>query len=139
MSPYLLPRRVAILFAAGLVFAALLHYTGIFPAGRLASIPFLVCPFRALTGIPCPGCGMTHALLAIAGGDLQGAFHFNPFSFFLLFLTGLSLMPERQATRLIPYGARGLHVLYVMVLVMVVGYWVCFRVIDANVLSLAAR
>jgi len=31
------------------------------------------CPFRALTGIPCPGCGMTRSFLALTNGDLAGA------------------------------------------------------------------
>ncbi|NJL01839.1 MAG: DUF2752 domain-containing protein [Spirulinaceae cyanobacterium SM2_1_0] len=34
--------------------------------------PFF-CPFRALTGIPCPGCGMTRSFLAMSHGDFVGA------------------------------------------------------------------
>ena len=36
-------------------------------------IPFLVCPLRYFTGIPCPGCGMTRSFMAIARGDLGHA------------------------------------------------------------------
>ncbi|OLP19876.1 hypothetical protein BST81_03280 [Leptolyngbya sp. 'hensonii'] len=36
-------------------------------------IPFLVCPIRHLTGIPCPTCGMTRSFMAIARGDLPQA------------------------------------------------------------------
>lgn len=32
-------------------------------------LQFLVCPIRHLTGIPCPGCGMTRSFMAIARGD----------------------------------------------------------------------
>ena len=35
------------------------------------------CVWRAVTGLPCPGCGMTHALLAIARGNLRDAWQFN--------------------------------------------------------------
>jgi len=38
----------------------------------------LACPFRALTGIACPTCGGTRALLAAARGDLGTALQFNP-------------------------------------------------------------
>lgn len=31
------------------------------------------CPFRGLTGIPCPGCGTTRAALALAQFDFLGA------------------------------------------------------------------
>lgn len=36
-------------------------------------IPFLVCPLRHWTGIPCPTCGMTRSFLAIARGDFTEA------------------------------------------------------------------
>jgi len=38
----------------------------------------LICPFKAVTGLPCPGCGMTRAFLHLADGDIAGAFHFHP-------------------------------------------------------------
>lgn len=36
------------------------------------------CPFRTLTGIPCPTCGSTRALLALARGHLLEALASNP-------------------------------------------------------------
>ncbi|MGC8917620.1 MAG: DUF2752 domain-containing protein [Thermoanaerobaculum sp.] len=36
------------------------------------------CPFRTLTGVPCPTCGTTHAFLALAQGNLGAAFAANP-------------------------------------------------------------
>lgn len=36
-------------------------------------VPFLVCPLRHWTGIPCPTCGMTRSFIAIARGDLTEA------------------------------------------------------------------
>lgn len=52
----------------------------------LALVPFLPllaplvpgCPFHALTGVPCPGCGTTRAALALARGDVPAAFGWNP-------------------------------------------------------------
>lgn len=32
-----------------------------------------VCPFRALTGVSCLGCGMTHAVRELLAGDLSAA------------------------------------------------------------------
>jgi hypothetical protein len=36
------------------------------------------CPFRAITGIPCPTCGTTHAALALLNGRFAKALAFNP-------------------------------------------------------------
>ena len=36
------------------------------------------CPFRALTGLPCASCGMTHAFVALAHGDVGGAWSASP-------------------------------------------------------------
>lgn len=36
------------------------------------------CPFRAVTGVDCPFCGMTRATLALGGGDLPGALALHP-------------------------------------------------------------
>lgn len=45
-------------------------------ADRFGGLP---CPFRALTGLRCPGCGVTTLLLRLLRGDWAGAFWANPF------------------------------------------------------------
>jgi hypothetical protein len=42
-----------------------------------------LCPSAALLGIPCPGCGLTRATLALLRGDVRTAFHFHPLVFVL--------------------------------------------------------
>jgi hypothetical protein len=36
------------------------------------------CALRAITGVPCPLCGMTHATVALGAGDLAGAVAAHP-------------------------------------------------------------
>lgn len=36
------------------------------------------CPLRTFTGFPCPTCGTTRAVLALARGDVPGAILMNP-------------------------------------------------------------
>ena len=44
------------------------------------------CPFHAMTGLWCPGCGLTRATHAVLRGHIAAAFGFN--LFFPLFLAG---------------------------------------------------
>lgn len=56
-----------------------LELVAVFAALCLAFIVFgYVCPFKRLTGLPCPGCGMTRAYLALLRGDISGAFQLHP-------------------------------------------------------------
>ncbi|MDR0850900.1 MAG: DUF2752 domain-containing protein [Clostridiales Family XIII bacterium] len=66
----MLKRWIWIPFAAGLV---LLFVVG--------------CPIKLVTGIPCPGCGMTRAFLAAARFDFAEAFLYHPL--FPLMLLGI--------------------------------------------------
>lgn len=38
-----------------------------------------LCPFRRLTGVPCPGCGMTRSGANLVRGDVGRAFRYHPF------------------------------------------------------------
>lgn len=49
------------------------------------------CPSILIFGLPCPGCGGTRALAALAQFDLQQAIRFNPFIVFSL--AALLLVP----------------------------------------------
>ena len=54
------------------------------------------CPFLSLTGIPCPGCGMTRALCHLLQGNFRVAFSYNPLVFVLplyLFLIACDATP----------------------------------------------
>jgi hypothetical protein len=42
------------------------------------------CPFRALTGLDCPGCGGTRAVYALTQGDVALAFEHNLLAMLLL-------------------------------------------------------
>jgi hypothetical protein len=37
-----------------------------------------VCPFKIITNIPCPGCGLTHATIYFFSGRFSDAFASNP-------------------------------------------------------------
>ena len=39
----------------------------------------VICPFRRLTGLPCPGCGLTRSWVYLAHGWWRDAFLAHPF------------------------------------------------------------
>jgi len=63
------------------------------------------CPFHRLTGLPCPGCGMTRAAVALVRGNLTEAMGWHPFILFtaLIWLTlaAGAVLPETSRTSLV--------------------------------------
>jgi hypothetical protein len=59
----------------------------------------LLCPFRRLTGLPCPGCGSTRAVLSMIHGDPLGALVWNPLITVALCLFAASLLLRVAAGR----------------------------------------
>ncbi len=55
----------------------------------ILSLLHIGCPMRFITGISCPGCGMTRAVLSALHLDFHSAFYYHPLFFitpFMLFL-----------------------------------------------------
>lgn len=65
-------------------------FAGIFAAIVTFRVPF--CPLASVFGVPCPGCGLTRATLALAHGDLSRALELHPLVFVLapLFVWAMS-------------------------------------------------
>ena len=129
MERCLIPKKLAFVFAGILFSIVMLHFTGVFSADRIGGAIPLFCPFKALTGIPCPGCGMTRAILSITKGDFQGAFGYNPFSFFLLFMVVISVVPGRQVEKLPSMAPVVMNYFLIVVLVTVLVFWFYARLL----------
>lgn len=76
-----------LLLAAGLAYALWVRATGL----------ALPCFFRTVTGLQCPGCGVTRLCLALLRGDIAGAWRANPV--LLLLLPALAVLGVRLAVR----------------------------------------
>ena len=67
----------------------------------LISIPFFLfvykCPVHYFLHIPCPGCGITRAYIAILSLDWQAAFRYHPLFFMVLPI--LLYIPHRGILR----------------------------------------
>ena len=55
----------------GVAFGIALLYLFFFAVG-------ITCPIKFVTGISCPGCGMSRALFHAVTGKFQDAFHYHP-------------------------------------------------------------
>ena len=69
---------VALFFFAGFAYAAFIKLTG-------WRIP---CLFRLVTGLKCPGCGITHSSVCFMKFDFQGMIQYNLFAPAILVYTG---------------------------------------------------
>ncbi|MGH7439735.1 MAG: DUF2752 domain-containing protein, partial [Polyangiaceae bacterium] len=48
--------------------------------GVAAALGWIRCPLAALYHIPCPGCGMTRAVLLLSTGHVGASLRMNPFA-----------------------------------------------------------
>ncbi|HSF44013.1 MAG TPA: DUF2752 domain-containing protein [Thermoanaerobaculia bacterium] len=62
-------------------------------------LPGWPCPLLSGLGIPCPGCGLSRAVIELLRGDWRGALELHAFSpVFLaaiIMILGMSLLPEK--------------------------------------------
>jgi hypothetical protein len=61
---------------AGLGLLVAAFFARHYPLGGQHEI--VLCLFRRITGLACPGCGLTRAFVALARGDLAAAIAFHP-------------------------------------------------------------
>lgn len=68
-------------------------------------LPSLQCPFFKLTGIPCPGCGLTRACMLVLKGDVLAGMKFHAFAPIFVALISIlivsTLLPRSVAEPLI--------------------------------------
>ncbi len=129
MKSYLLPRGISFAFLSTLIILSFCHYMSIFPTENIISITsFVVCPFRLITGIPCPGCGMTRSFFAIIQGNFLDAAYLNPFSFFLIFLLGISLFPDSYTVKTGLRTVKFMKVFFILAIFLTLSHWLLFKV-----------
>ena len=60
-----------------------------------------ICPIRAMTGLPCPGCGLTTAATALIRGDILTALQSNAMIFIVppvLMLAVIDVCKKKSGT-----------------------------------------
>lgn len=99
-------------------------YLYMFEPGKSGFFP--ICPFRALTGFTCPGCGSTRGLHRLLHGDVVAAFQFNPLLVLSLPLLLYALVRYTNAAmRGLPLKGNQLKPGYIWTLfVVVLSFWI---------------
>ncbi len=82
------PRLLALALLAGVLLLPLLAFDWVTKPDSQ-----VLCPLRAVTGIPCPSCGLTRALAHLERGHWAEAVRFHPFApFVFLLVLALAIM-----------------------------------------------
>lgn len=99
-------------------------YLFIFEPGKTGFFP--VCPFRAITGFTCPGCGSTRGLHRLLHGDVVAAFEFNPLLILSLpFLLYALLRYTDAAIRQKPLKGNQLNAKYIWLMFgVIMSFWI---------------
>lgn len=122
MLPRLLPNRpdgANLVIKAGALFLALAFFL-LFEPGD-----WLICPIRRFTGLPCPLCGMTHALCAIGHGQFRRAVELHALSpvVFGLFVGGLAATLAELGGWVPPWTTSLQPRIFGVLVVLLLGYW----------------
>jgi hypothetical protein len=116
-------RRTTVIALWGLMISAAIYLFS-FEPGKTGFFPS--CPFRFLTGLQCPGCGITRALHNLLHGHLTTAFTLNPLFVialpFLIFalLRYTSFAFQKKAPRGNALPANVIYFIFVVVL----SFWI---------------
>ena len=90
------------------------------------------CVFRVVTGLKCPGCGMTHALGAMLQGDFRAAAGYNILSVTLVPILGIYFL--LKVVQYVRKGEQEFKILEVVFLLMCAILCLCYFFIRNNII-----
>lgn len=91
------------------------------PANEVTLIP---CIFHSVTDVPCPGCGMTRACLALTHGHFTKAWGYHPFSFVIVGLAlGTAFFPAQLKNTWSSYSSNTRNLIVIIGIVLCMSVW----------------
>ena len=92
---------------------------------------FIPCPFRTITGLRCPGCGLSHAAVSLARLDIRGAFRENalfiPIYSYILFAAAREFIPSENKDPRVEVIGRRIDFVFFIVIIL---WWILRNIFD---------
>lgn len=88
---------------------------------------YSLCPMVVITGLPCPGCGLTRAGFLLLRGDFAQAFLLHPFIYLIVGYAGFFCWNRYICKRRM---GEGLKLLFSLLLVFMILYYIWRMVKD---------
>ncbi len=109
------------LFLIGLV------CVGIFTAIMQRSpdeVSLIPCLFHSVTDVPCPGCGMTRACIAITQANFIEAWDYHPFSYMIVALAvGMAFFPTQLMNTWMRFSVNARNLIVILGIVICLSVW----------------
>jgi hypothetical protein len=86
----------------------------------------VLCPFRRITGHPCPTCGLTRSAVAFLHGDLSASFRAHPFGPLVMVVAiawGVNLLARQRGWRFVEVPARWRNVAVALTAISWMAWW----------------
>lgn len=83
---------------------------------------FIPCIFHKITGLYCPGCGVTRMLISIFKLEFYQAFRYNPYLFILLIITIAYQIIKLITYKLLTKKIKLNRCIYIMLLITTIAF-----------------
>ena len=93
-------------------------------------VSLIPCIFQIVTDVPCPGCGMTRACLALTHGHFTEAWFYHPFSFIIVILAiGAACFPLQLKNVWCNYSKNTRNLIIIFATVLCLSVWI-FKLVN---------
>ncbi len=104
-----------------------LSFIGIYTAVSQKSpdeVSLIPCIFHLVTDVPCPGCGMTRACIALTHAHFTEAWRYHPFSFLIVCLAiGIAFFPLHLKNTWTGYTLKTRNLIVIFGIVFCLSLW----------------
>lgn len=89
------------------------------------NVSLIPCIFHSVTDVPCPGCGMTRACLALTQAHFTEAWRYHPFSFVIMGLAfGMAFFPTQVKNAWFNYSANARNFILIIGIALCMSVWI---------------